>query len=91
MFQFLINNQYHAYSSSCELWIANRLATLRARLNPILMNELGILAGVIIEISGKRATMVILIPSFPNDYGNGIIGINGNIRKNSGTKLDDNI
>jgi len=67
------------------------LQLIRARLDPILMNKLGISAGDIIEISGKRSTMAICLPSFPDDYGNETIRINENIRKNAGIKIGDNV
>jgi transitional endoplasmic reticulum ATPase len=63
----------------------------RARLDIDAMEALGIGAGDIIELIGKRSTPAIAWPSDPEDRLHGIIRIDGQTRKNAGVALNDYI
>jgi transitional endoplasmic reticulum ATPase len=61
----------------------------KARIDGEVMNTIKVTAGDVIEIKGKRSTVAIAWPSYQEDKGNNIIRIDGLIRKNSGTSLND--
>ncbi len=62
-----------------------------ARVDPSVASELGLTSGDIIEINGKRRTFAIHWPGHPEDYGKGIIRIDGYIRRNAGVGIDDKV
>ncbi|MDW8036260.1 MAG: AAA family ATPase, partial [Candidatus Korarchaeum sp.] len=62
-----------------------------ARLDPSVMESLGISTGDIILIEGSKVTAARVWPSYSSDYGKGIIRIDGYIRKNSGAAIDDTV
>ena len=57
-----------------------------ARVDPNVMNELGLHEKDIIEINGTKKTAAIVLPS-QTDIGLGIIRIDGLVRKNSGASI----
>ena len=57
-----------------------------ARLDPQAMEELGIHERELIEIVGDKRTAAIALPS-QNDFGLGVIRIDGLVRKNSGATI----
>ncbi|MEM3768782.1 MAG: AAA family ATPase, partial [Nitrososphaerales archaeon] len=61
----------------------------RARLDIGAMEALGVSAGDIIELIGKRSTPAIAWPSDPEDKLHGLIRIDGLTRKNAGVVLND--
>jgi len=61
----------------------------RARINPHHMEYLGILAGEVIEISGKHSTAVTAWPADEEEKETDIIRIDGQTRKNAGAGLND--
>ncbi|MEM2530720.1 MAG: hypothetical protein QXL32_06385, partial [Candidatus Bathyarchaeia archaeon] len=60
-----------------------------ARMDPKVASELGLVSGDVIEINGKRRTFAIHWPGHPEDYGKGILRIDGYIRRNAGVGIDD--
>lgn len=61
----------------------------RARLDIEIMEALGVSAGDVIEIIGKRATVATAWPADPDDSGPGIIRADGQTRKNCNVSIDD--
>ncbi len=62
-----------------------------ARIEREKMEMLGLVSGDYIEIVGKDTTYAIVWPAYPEDRGNDLIRIDGNIRNNAGTSLDDKV
>ncbi|PNV77580.1 MAG: AAA family ATPase, partial [Thermoproteota archaeon] len=62
-----------------------------ARLDKKIMDELKINPGDVIELEGSSRTVAIAWPGYPEDYGTGIVRIDGFIRRNAGVSLDDAI
>ncbi|MDD5193279.1 MAG: CDC48 family AAA ATPase [Candidatus Nanoarchaeia archaeon] len=62
-----------------------------ARIDSEIMKELGIKRGDIITIKGGRETIAIADKSYPADVGEGIIRIDGIIRKNARTGVSENV
>jgi len=60
-----------------------------ARLDHELMKELGVQRGDVIMIKGNRATVAIADRAYPADVGEGIIRIDGILRRNAKTGLGD--
>ncbi len=60
-----------------------------ARLDYELMKELGVQRGDVIIINGNRATVAIADRAYPADVGEGIIRIDGILRRNAKTSLGD--
>ncbi|MEM4480174.1 MAG: CDC48 family AAA ATPase [Candidatus Bathyarchaeia archaeon] len=62
-----------------------------ARLDPEVMEKLGLTPGDVVEISGKRKTVAICWPGYSEDAGKGIIRIDGYIRNNAGVSIDEKV
>jgi len=62
-----------------------------ARLDQKTMQKLGISAGDVIEITGKRTTSAIAWPAYSEDQNQGIIRIDGFTRKNAGVSINEYI
>ncbi|MEM4644715.1 MAG: CDC48 family AAA ATPase [Archaeoglobaceae archaeon] len=62
-----------------------------ARLDPEVMEKLGLQSGDVIEIIGKESVPAIVWPSYPEDRGKGVIRIDGNLRSNAGVGIDDKV
>jgi len=62
-----------------------------ARVDFEVMKELGIRRGDIITIKGERETVAIADKAYPADVGEGIIRVDGIIRKNARTGVSENI
>ncbi|MEM2876006.1 MAG: CDC48 family AAA ATPase, partial [Candidatus Bathyarchaeia archaeon] len=60
-----------------------------ARIDQETMKKLGISAGDVIEIIGKRSTSAIAWPAYSEDQGRGIIRVDGLTRKNAGVALNE--
>ncbi len=60
-----------------------------ARIDSEIMRELGIKRGDVILIKGNRETVAIVDRAYPADVGEGIIRIDGILRKNSKTGIGD--
>ncbi|MEM1606801.1 MAG: CDC48 family AAA ATPase [Candidatus Bathyarchaeia archaeon] len=62
-----------------------------ARVDPKVMESLNLTPGDVIEISGKRKTAAICWPGYSDDFGKGIIRIDGYIRKNASVSIDEKV
>ncbi|MCD6511822.1 MAG: CDC48 family AAA ATPase, partial [Thaumarchaeota archaeon] len=62
-----------------------------ARIDPKVLNEMGWETGDVVEIIGKRRTCALIWPARPEDYGKGIIRIDGYTRRNAGTGIDERV
>jgi len=62
-----------------------------ARLSIEVMKKLGLVSGDVIEIQGKKKAAGIVWPGFAQDTGYGILRIDGNIRGNAGTGIDEKV
>ncbi len=60
-----------------------------ARLDQNTMKKLGISAGDVIDITGKRSTSAIAWPAYSEDQNQGIIRIDGFTRKNAGVAINE--
>jgi transitional endoplasmic reticulum ATPase len=61
----------------------------KARLDNKSMEALGVSAGDVIEVSGKRTTAAVAWPAYPEDQGQGMIRIDGLTRKNVGVAINE--
>lgn len=61
----------------------------RARIDPRYMEHLGIQAGEVVELAGKRSTAVTAWPADEEEKENDIVRIDGQTRKNAGVGLND--
>ncbi|MEM3393870.1 MAG: AAA family ATPase, partial [Candidatus Methanomethylicia archaeon] len=62
----------------------------KVRISPVVMHELNLNAGDIIEIEGKKKTAAIVLPAYDEDD-NTIIRMDGLIRRNSGVSIGDKV
>ncbi|MFQ6050130.1 MAG: CDC48 family AAA ATPase [Candidatus Hydrothermarchaeota archaeon] len=62
-----------------------------ARIDPLVAERLGITSGDILEIEGKRRTVAISWPGYPEDAGRGTIRLDGAIRRNANVRIDDKV
>ena len=62
-----------------------------ARVDPAIMESLELTAGDIIQIEGKRKTAAIVWPGYQEDADKGILRIDGNVRRNAGTSIDERV
>src|SRR3989338_1400178 len=60
-----------------------------ARIDPTLMKSLGLNRGDVISIKGGRETIAIVDRAYPADVGEGIIRIDGLIRRNGKTSVGE--
>jgi len=63
-----------------------------AAIDPKVMEEMGLSAGDVIEITGKgKKSHAVLWTGYPEDYGRGLIRIDGYTRNNIGVGIDDTV
>jgi len=62
-----------------------------ARVDPAVMDALNITAGDIVQIEGKKRTVAIVWPGYPEDANRGVIRIDGTIRRNAQTGIDEKV
>ena len=62
-----------------------------ARVSVDVMKKLGLVSGDVIEIQGKRKAAAIIWPGFSQDTGGAILRVDGNIRGNVGTGIDEKV
>jgi transitional endoplasmic reticulum ATPase len=62
-----------------------------ARIDPEDMSRLGATVGDIVEIGGKRTTVAKVMPTFQPDRGKGLVQIDGLVRRNCQTGLDEKV
>ncbi|TLX81454.1 MAG: CDC48 family AAA ATPase, partial [Thaumarchaeota archaeon] len=62
-----------------------------ARVDSDSMTALGVSAGDILEIKGKRKSVAKVLPLYPSDERNGIIRVDGLVRSNTGVTIGDTV
>jgi len=62
-----------------------------ARIDPKVVQELGLTSGDVIQIIGKRKTNALCWPAHEQDYAKGIVRIDGYLRNNAGVSIDDKV
>jgi transitional endoplasmic reticulum ATPase len=62
-----------------------------ARIDPKISSEIGLSAGDVVEIHGKKKTVAIYWPGYQEDFGKGIIRIDGYTRNNAGSGIDEKV
>ncbi|MCW4034240.1 MAG: CDC48 family AAA ATPase [Candidatus Bathyarchaeota archaeon] len=62
-----------------------------ARIDPKASSEIGLSAGDVVEIHGKKKTVAIYWPGYQEDTGKGIIRIDGYTRNNAGAGIDEKV
>ena len=62
-----------------------------ARIDPKISSEIGFSTGDVVEIHGKKKTVAVYWPGYPEDYGKGIIRIDGYTRSNAGAGIDEKV
>jgi transitional endoplasmic reticulum ATPase len=62
-----------------------------ARVSVEVMKKLGLVSGDVIEIQGKKKAAAIVWPGFAQDTGFAILRVDGNIRGNAGTGIDEKV
>ena len=62
-----------------------------ARVSIEVMKKLGLVSGDVIEILGKKKAAAVVWPGFAQDTGYSILRIDGNIRGNAGTGIDERV
>jgi transitional endoplasmic reticulum ATPase len=62
-----------------------------ARIDPTVVREMGLASGDVLEIFGTRKTVAKFWPGYPDDVGFKTIRIDGSIRRNAGTSIDEKV
>src|SRR3989442_2082772 len=62
-----------------------------ARIDPKVVQELGLTSGDVVQIIGKRKTNALCWPAHEQDYGKGTVRIDGYLRNNPGVSIDDKV
>src|SRR5881628_522768 len=62
-----------------------------ARIDPKVVEELGLTSGDVVQISGKKKTTALCWPAYQEDYGKGRVRIDGYMRKNAAVSIDDKV
>ncbi len=62
-----------------------------ARVDPKVIDELGLTSGDALQIVGTRKTSALAWPAYQEDYGKGVIRIDGYMRRNAGVSIDDKV
>jgi transitional endoplasmic reticulum ATPase len=62
-----------------------------ARVSIEVMKKLGLVSGDVIEIQGKKKAAAVVWPGFAQDTGYSILRVDGNIRGNAGTGIDERV
>jgi len=62
-----------------------------ARIDPKIVEETGLIPGDVVEIAGKRRTVALVWPGYAEDYGKGLIRIDGYTRNNAGVSIDEKV
>ena len=62
-----------------------------ARIDPKISEEIGLSAGDVVEIHGQKKSVAIYWPGYQEDFGKGIIRIDGYTRNNAGSGIDEKV
>lgn len=61
------------------------------RIDPQIIKELGLTPGDVVKITGTKSTVAKIWPALPEDEGKGTIRMDGILRRNSGSGMDENV
>jgi len=61
------------------------------RIDSLMMKELGLATGDVVEITGTKKTVAVVWPGYEADSGKGLIRMDGYTRNNAGVSIDDQI
>ncbi|MDI6655008.1 MAG: CDC48 family AAA ATPase [Candidatus Hydrothermarchaeota archaeon] len=70
---------------------ANDVGRGIARVDPAITDKLGLTSGDVLQITGKKKTVAISWPGYPEDSKLGIIRLDGSTRRNAGAGIDDRV
>jgi transitional endoplasmic reticulum ATPase len=62
-----------------------------ARVDPKVVDALGLTSGDVIQIVGKKKTTALSWPGYESDFGKGTVRIDGYLRNNAGVSIDDKV
>ncbi len=62
-----------------------------ARVDPAVMDALGLTAGDVVQIEGKKKTVAIVWPGYPEDANRGLVRMDGTTRRNAQASIDEKI
>jgi transitional endoplasmic reticulum ATPase len=62
-----------------------------ARVDPAVMEAVGLTAGDVVQIEGKKRTVALVWPGYNEDANRGVIRIDGTIRRNAQTSIDEKV
>ncbi|MCU0862003.1 MAG: CDC48 family AAA ATPase [Methanomassiliicoccales archaeon] len=62
-----------------------------ARVDPAVMDVLGLTPGDVVQIEGKKRTVAIVWPGYPEDVNRGLIRVDGTIRRNAEAGIDEKV
>jgi transitional endoplasmic reticulum ATPase len=62
-----------------------------ARVDPAVMEILNLSVGDVIQIEGKKRTVAIVWPGYPDDANRGLIRVDGTIRRNAEAGIDEKV
>jgi len=62
-----------------------------ARVDPAVMEALGLNAGDVVQIEGKKKTVALVWPGYNEDANRGVIRIDGTIRRNAQASIDEKV
>ncbi|MBI0581933.1 MAG: AAA family ATPase, partial [Methanomassiliicoccales archaeon] len=62
-----------------------------ARVDPAVMEALGLNAGDVVQIEGKKKTVAVVWPGYNEDANRGVVRIDGTIRRNAQTSIDEKV
>ncbi len=62
-----------------------------ARIDPAVIDILGIQIGDVVHIEGRKSTVAIVWPGYPEDTNRGTVRIDGSTRRNAGATIDDKV
>lgn len=63
----------------------------RVRIDIDIMKELGVEPGDVVEIEGKKKTVAVVMPAYPEDMGLDIIRMDGILRRNADVNIGEKV
>jgi transitional endoplasmic reticulum ATPase len=62
-----------------------------ARVDPAVMDVLELTPGDVVQIEGKKRTVAIVWPGYPEDVNRGLIRVDGTVRRNAEASIDEKV
>ena len=62
-----------------------------ARVDPAVMEAMGLVAGDVVQVEGKKKTVALVWPGYNEDANRGVVRIDGTTRRNAQTSIDEKI